>query len=489
MADYLQVSASVQILLRVGLAFCTLGAIGLTLPQANRFLGTAKRGGYIEDSPWLTPLFSPVGRAVILSSWTAAACWLLLGSHTIPAACLSLVWSRTLFIHLRWRSLSRGMGAPGFMLYWLSALVFCLEWTANYDANGWLRALVVLTFKVDFAVIMICAGQYKLFSGYPQNNGMERGLVNPWWGRLWCFYSSRSPHSLLFRFYNHMAYLGEIIAGILMLYPPTSEWGAIFMALSFVFILLHIKLGWLCPTVITCCFLFSFPGGVLDSLLPTGPVLHSLNTPPYIIAVLNGALSLALLSYLILLLPTKLALYINFYCKIRLSPRLQTFFDAWANLWGIIIWRVFTIDNTNFYVNIFSEDQYGNRQLLTHPGRARHLLDLRYLHVCEFVTLTCVFTSLKYYPHTPEIFAQRLTTYAQSVPCPANQRLIFQWVDIQKKNNGFHYVASREFHVDEATRTISVTDLLDGSSATDLLRFSTLVSGYQVGSYAPASRK
>jgi len=39
-------------------------------------------------------------------------------------------------------------------------------------------------FMIADYVIMLDAGLYKLFSGYPQNNGIERGLTNPMWGSL-----------------------------------------------------------------------------------------------------------------------------------------------------------------------------------------------------------------------------------------------------------------------------------------------------------------
>ncbi len=73
MAEYLSLSDSVQGLIRVGFALCTLGMLGLSLPNGHRFFGTASRQGYLDDSRVLTRLLSPWGRVLVLSSWIAGA--------------------------------------------------------------------------------------------------------------------------------------------------------------------------------------------------------------------------------------------------------------------------------------------------------------------------------------------------------------------------------------------------------------------------------
>ena len=485
MAEYLSLSDSVQGLIRVGFALCTLGMLGLSLPNGHRFFGTASRQGYLDDSRVLTRLLSPWGRVLVLSSWIAAACWLLADRHTVAAAAICFGWSRLFFVKLRWRGLARGMGAPGFMLSWLSCLVLALEYTRFYDPGDWLRPLVILAFKVDFAVIMLCAGQYKLFAGYPQNNGMERGMVNPWWGKLGGFYRKLPTDSGVFRFFNHCAYLGELVAGAMMLYPPTSEAGGLFMAASFVFIFVHIRLGFLTQTVITCCLLFCSPGGWVDSLLPHS-ALQPAGSLPAGVELLNTLIGTALLLYLALLPWAKAGQYYNFYAKKRLPGHWQSLCDRWCNFWGIIIWRVFTIDNTNFYIRVWFEDPSSqNRALYSRPEGYDLRSGLRYIHVCEFVCLVSVFTTLKYYSADSPLFAARLRRYAATLPCPVGHRIVFEWVDIQKSQGRFLDVPSREYTLQPATEAISVRELQDGSTTTDTLRFSDLVTGVQVGSYAP----
>lgn len=464
-----------------------LGMLGLSLPSAKRFFGSEKFGGYADDDPFLKVIFSPPGRIVLLSGWLASCCWLILDRHTVLASFLCLLMSRLCFISLRWRSISRGMGAPGFMLYWLSALVFFLEYTRFYDPSGWLRALSILTFKVDFAVIMLCAGQYKLFSGYPQNNGMERGMVNPWWGRLRNLYRRFPPTHAVFRFFNHCAYLGELICGALMLYAPWSEFGGIFMAASFLFIFVHIKLGFLTHTVMVCCLLFSYPGGLIDSLLPSVTEPQAAAGP--MIALINIGLGVFLLTYLVLLPLMKLGTYYNFYAKKRLPERWQRFQDRWTNLWGIIIWRVFTIDNTNFYVDAYLEDRRtGRRTLYSVPEELNWSKGIRYLHVCEYVCFVSIFTTLKYFPSNSPLFTKKLLRYARTIPCGVDEVLVFQWIDVKKESDCFVDVASKEYRVDLVSEELTVTDLADGTSATDSLRFSDLHESGKVGSYAPAAK-
>ena len=63
---------------------------------------------------------------------------------------------------------------------------------------------------------------------------------------------------------------------------------------------------------------------------------------------------------------------------------------------------------------------------------------------------------------------------------------MFQWVDIKKDHNRFHEVPSKEYRVDLLSQELTVTDLADGSSETDSLRYSDLHEAGKVGSYAPA---
>lgn len=485
--SYLEMSAEVQALLRVSYSLLTLLMLGLSFPNSHRFFSTEKYRGYAESGRIKDILLSPWGRVILLSVWVSASCWLLMGRYTVVAALICLGLSRYFFVSARWTSIARGMGAPGFMLYWLGALVFLLEYSSKFEPTGYLRALVILAFKIDFAVIFLCAGQYKLFSGYPQNNGMERGMVNPWWGYWWKQYRRLPPGHPVFRTLNHLAYLTEIATAVLMMIPRFSELGALTLAATFVFIGCNIRLGFLCETVIACCFLFGAPGGVIDTVAKwffTSPPSSAGITA---LAPLNLFIAGFLCFYILMLPVTKAGLYYNFYARKRLPQKWQAWQDYWANLMGIIIWRVFTIDNTNFYVQAWFENKKtGERRLYSKIGKLDPEADFRYLHVCEYVCFASVFTTLKYFPSNSNLFVTRLLRYAKSIPVPDEHVLVFEYIDIQKTETEFRDVSSREFLVNPANNEVVEKSLADGKSTTDHLRFSELHQGHRVGSYAPA---
>src|SRR5258705_9839178 len=100
---------------------------------------------------------------------------------------------------------------------------------------------------------MLCAGTYKSLAGYAQNDGMELGMINPWWGYWGRFYGRLRPSHWIFRALNHLAYLTEIVAGALMLVPAPHLAGAFLLFCSFAFIPPHIRLGFLCAMGGLCC--------------------------------------------------------------------------------------------------------------------------------------------------------------------------------------------------------------------------------------------
>ena len=90
---------------------------------------------------------------------------LVIGRYTVTFSLINLILCRYFFIHMRWKGILRGMGAPGFMTYWLGACVFFLEYGLHFDPSGVIRSLALTVFRFDFAAIMISAGVYKLVCG------------------------------------------------------------------------------------------------------------------------------------------------------------------------------------------------------------------------------------------------------------------------------------------------------------------------------------
>ena len=77
--------------------------------------------------------------------WFCCSLLLTFGRWTVAAALLNLFLCRYFFVHMRWKGVLRGMGAPGFMTYWLSAAARGQgDVQAAWDAAqaGWVRAVL-----------------------------------------------------------------------------------------------------------------------------------------------------------------------------------------------------------------------------------------------------------------------------------------------------------------------------------------------------------
>jgi hypothetical protein len=421
------------------------------LPHARRFFMSERWGGYAESSPPVDLLQNPGLLPLVMAAWLISAVLLIVGSYTVPAALVNLVFSYYFFVWMRWRGVLRGMGAPGFMTFWLAAAVFFLELTLRHAPDA--RPLALLVFQVDYAFIMLSAGIYKLTAGYAHNNGMELGMINPQWGYWGHLWRRLAPQNPAFWGMNQLAWSTEVVAAVLMLIPATRLIGGLLMIGSFLFIATQIRLCLLCEMVIVGGMLFFLPGSagqhLVDALPWPGAAAHVVVPLPL---VPTAAVQVACWTYLLALPLAHAGLFYNFYANRRLWPPLQTFLEGYTNLFGLIIWRVFSADHTNFYVRIFVEPRHGG---------PRHLLSKyagvggRFTHVGENITVTSVFTSLKYYPSNNAIFQQRLRRYARTLPCPADSVLIFEYVSLRKDNNRFGETIVAEFRVDPATQTIS----------------------------------
>jgi hypothetical protein len=378
------------------------------------------------------------------------------------------------------------MGAPGFMTYWLGAALFLLALTRGGPPS--LHALALLVLQVDFAFIMLSAGLYKVLAGYLRNHGMEFGLANPEWGYWWRWYSRLAPGHWVFRTLNHLAWSTEIVAALLMLIPPTRSLGAALIIASFLFIATQIRLGFLCEMVMVAGVLYFRPGSVGDGLIGllvpgSGPSpsdgLASLTTSPLV----EMALTVGLLGYLALLPLAHAGLFYNFCARKRLPGWGQRALDAYTNFFGLIIWRVFSVDVVNFLVLVHHQPRAGGaRTIISRYGWGG---GLRYAHVCESIAVTSVFTTLKYYPSNAALFRERLLRYARTVPCPSGSVLVFEYVSIGKTARAFEHVPVAEFVVDVTAGTVVERVLNAAVSVRAPHAVSPVHEGLRPGTYAP----
>lgn len=428
-----ELSLGLQAIVRELYSLLMLGTLIISWPNRKFFFGGKSSGGYVESD---AALYSPLAINALIGIWAMSLVFLLLGQWLVLASTVNLVLCYHFFIQLRWRSLLRGMGAPGFMSWWLAAFVFLAELALAFAPSQ--RHFVLFVFQYDFAIIMLSAGIYKLTSGYLHNHGMQLGLVNPMWGYWYKFYRRFSPKGLLFNFYNQMGWGTEVVCAGLMLVPATRFWGGLIMALSFVFIMLQIRLGLLCGMIIVSCLLFMDGQGELTStlapLLSSGSVGNEVAT----VAILLNAF---LWFYVIMRPLVLMGLYINFYGERALPQPIQRTVEWLSNTFGIILWRVFTREITGFYIEIESVSK-----ARTPLARYDSIGDWRFNHVGESIAVTVLFTTLKYFGADRTVFRDKLLRYARTLSLPDGKAL-FRWVQFTENEQQFETAVVVEFDV------------------------------------------
>lgn len=474
------ISAATADAIRIGGGLLTLLALLRAVPHARRYFLSERWGGYGEAGWRVDGIQNPVVMPLVMAMWMAAAVGLMLGMVIVPAAAINLACCYYFFTAMRWRGVLRGMGAPGFIACWLAAAIFLIEVTRRHLPATAPLALLVL--QVDFALVMVAAGIYKLLAGYRSWNGMELGMVNPQWG-YWSGWAAVAPRHPLFRFLNEMAWGTEVVAGALMLLPPTRFIGGLLILLSFIFIATQIRLGFLCEMVMVITLIYFHPGSagdvVAQTLLPdaTAPAV----TPwPTSAGWVLGAL---LWTYLAFLPLARFGLSYNLFMKRTLPGVLQRLLDIYTNVFGMILWRVFSADHTNFLIRIY-EVSDGNRRLLSNwTDHWRY--HGRFNQVAEAIVVTTLFTTLKYYPSNPELFRERILRYARTLPRRAGSRFVFEHVRVVARADRFELVPAAEFTVDVAAGMVTEATLDPSLPVREAVAGSPLHEGARPGTYAP----
>ena len=467
----------------MGYGVLLLGTLLLMLPHRRRFLTSERWGGYAQSEKSVDIVQNPLVSPILLTLWISVAALITIGWWSVWAALVNLVICRYFFVWMRWRGVLRGMGAPGFFVYWLGLAVFLLEFTSHY-APG-LKSLALFVLQVEFALVILSAGMYKFTAGYTKNQGMELGMVNPLWGYWWSLYAKVSPVNWVFKTLNQLAWAVQVITAVMMLIPQTRLLGALLIMCSFVFIVTQIRLALLCWMVMLCGVLFFFPGSFADQFIGRIVSPASSSAPGIVFpASLITLLEVALWAYVVLLPIAHFGLFVSFYRRKSLPGVVQRSLDGYTNFFGIIIWRVFSVDVVNFFVRIHRQPRgsEGPRTLISDYGWGG---GLRYRHVAESITITSVFTTLKYYPSNYERFRERLLRYAHTVPCPEDSILVFEYVSIVKSETSFDYIPAAEYTVDLVLGTVDEHILDEDISVRAAQEASPVHEGARPGSYAP----
>jgi hypothetical protein len=474
---YPSLGASVLDFVRAAYGLLLTATLIAALPHARRYFLSERWGGYAEHGRWTDRVQNPIVLPIVIAAWLAAALALLFGRAVVPAAVVNVLLCRYFFIQMRWRGVLRGMGAPGFITYWLGVAILLLEYT-RHSAPA-LHGLALLALQVDFAFIMLSAGAYKFSSGYRQHDGMELGMVNPEWGYWTRFWSNRPRGSRWFRLFNELAWGTEVIAGVLMLVPPTRFLGGAVILASFIFIATQIRLGFLCEMVILCCLFFAHAGSIIDLSLAAW-LPHTAVTVTPAPRLVTAVLATALWTYVAVLPFARAGLAYNLYARKVLPGVLQRALDWYVNVCGLIVWRVFSVDLVNFYVQIHEQSPAGTRRLVSQWGRS-----LRYSQVAESIAVTSIFTTLKYYPSRKDLFLARLVRYARTVPCVSGNTLVFQYVSVLTREDRFHFHPIAEYTVDPLNGNVKEQTLDPAISVHAPGAASPIHEATRPGTYAP----
>src|SRR3954469_17134560 len=484
-----QVSPTVQAFIRASYGVLLILTLLQNLPQSRRFFLTQRYGGYAESSKLRDIVQNPRYLPLILGIWFISAVAITVGYYAWLFALVNLVLCRYFFIHMRWRGLLRGMGAPGFMTYWLAACVFFLEYASATEPTGTLRTIALLPFHLDLAAIMFSSGLYKVVAGYHKNQGMQLGMVNPQWGHWWFWYRRLPPDHLIFRFLNQLAWGLEIVFAVLALIPATRPLAALVLIASFLFITTQIRLWVLCEMVMVSAFIYFDPGSFGDHLVTAwfGSLPSVASGTVAVPPAVNAAIALILVVYIGLLPLVHGGLYYNYLKRRALPAAVQRCLDVYTNLFGIIIWRVFTLDVVSFFVNVYVESKDGAESTLwTRWGRLDWGKLLRYGHVGESICVTSVFTTLKYFPSNAPLFRERLLRYARTIPCPPGSQLRFEYVSVDMENaRQFEFVPVPDFLVDPVTGAVEQRLVSDRAAVLWGHAKSPIYEGARPGSYAP----
>ena len=479
---YPTLSAGLQAFVRTAYGILLLLTLTAALPQARRYFRSERWGGFAQSSAWVDAVQNPYVAPWLLALWIASALGLVFDTFVVAAAGINLLLCHYFFIRMRWRGVLRGMGAPGFIAFWLGAAVLVLELTARHAPA--LRGLALLTVQVDFACIMVSAGLYKLVSGYRTGSGMQLGMVNPEWGYWPGFWRNWPSNHPLFHFLNEMAWSTELFAGLLMLLPPTRMIGAFAILASFVFIATQIRLGFLCEMVMVCCLLFVPAGGAVDGALAAMAPGRGLEAGVPLPGSVQIALAWCLWAYVFVLPLARAGMFYNQLAHKRLPALIQSALDRYANLTGLIIWRVFTADVVDFFVRVWAQPSAGGGRRLISDYEG-FTWTHRFRQVAECIAVTSVFTTLRYYPSRRGIFTERLLRYARTIPHAADERLVFEWVAVVGQPDRFAFVSVAEYTTDVTSGHVGEVVLSNAVSVHAPAPASPVHEGAGPGTYAP----
>jgi hypothetical protein len=233
--------------------------------------------------------------------------------------------------------------------------------------------------------------------------------------------------------------------------------------------------------VMVCCLIYVYPGSPVDTALASLAVPAALAPTAPALSWVNVLLAATLWVYLAALPFAHAGLAVNLYARRRFPGIVQRILEMYTNTFGIIVWRVFSADHTNFLIEIDECRPDGSRKRVSTWGEG-----LRFGHVAESITVTTLFTTLKYYPGNSALFTDRLLRYARTLPHSPGSTFEFRYVAVVKGEDRFDYVVGATYSVDIATDMVDERVIDASISVRAPVAESPVHEAARPGTYAPA---
>ena len=405
----------------------------LILPNHLRLFSNAQELGYLcNENSKLNAIFTRNFAKFISGLWVLASVISLLGRYNLVTSLILLSICHFFFIFMRYQSLSRGLGAPGYFITWINFTNFIFLLVGNFQSDS--VALIAKIFLAELGVIFIISGSYKLTAGYQNARGMNVGLNNPqwsYWPRLWVSFSEGKFRTNLL---NKIAAYGEILGGVFLLSIKFQIIGSVILALMFFGVALTVRLG-------NLCFLIIF--SLLSPLIVQGPKNSGENLfPSYAFE------RLAIIAFLVSI-TMYLSLLVNYYSSIRFPKKFQKVLNLHIRFFGTSVWRVFTADMTSIYIEIYDVTKPDSPILVSDWSNPR---GRRFRFVGEAITVTSLFTMLKYQEDKSNTHF-RILTHARSLSLPKSI-ISYRYFYVDTANDLIVRRFVREFQVNLKSSTV-----------------------------------
>ena len=166
------------------------------------------------------------------------------------------------FIRDRFKSLARGLGAPGYFSFLFALtlisnfLIYSKSFTPLFTKFTPLSFLIDFLFAityVEFGFIFFSAGLFKILDAKESPISFALGLLNPMWSKIYMYIKFTEFNRV---FLNWLGPILQIISGLFIISTVKifSIIGFFLIIIMFLSITPFTRLGWLCPAIASLSF-------------------------------------------------------------------------------------------------------------------------------------------------------------------------------------------------------------------------------------------